>query len=306
MGDMINVKNLNKSFGGKQAVFDVSLQVNTGEIYGFLGPNGSGKTTTIRMICGLMTPDSGEGTCLGFNVLTQSEEIKRHVGYMSQIFSLYQDLTIEQNLDFIARMYEMPNRKQAVAESLDRLGLTDRRKQLVSGLSGGLKQRLSLAAAVIHRPKLLLLDEPTAGVDPKARRDFWDQVQLMSQEGITTLVTTHYMDEAIRCNRLAYIMYGRMIVKGTVDEIIAQSGLITWNITGSHLLELKTMLSKHACVEQVAMFGNTLHVSGHSKEDLASVIQSTLSEDQQAQIIPSSLEDVFIMCVENTQDGRHA
>lgn len=305
MDFVIDVKNLNKRFGTKQAVFNASLQVKQGEIYGFLGSNGSGKTTTIRMICGLLKPDSGEGTCLGFNVLTQSEEIKLHVGYMTQTFSLYQDLSIEQNLDFIARMYQMTNRKARVVDSLKQLGLLERRKQLASDLSGGWKQRLALAAAVIHQPKLLLLDEPTAGVDPQARRDFWDQVQLMSQNGITTLVTTHYMDEAVRCNQLAYIVYGHMMATGTAEQIIAQSGLHTWQVTGPDLIKLKAQLLQHKAVEQAAMFGNALHVSGHSVEGLQAVFSQVISNTHVLTKIDTSLEDVFIMYVDQSTDARH-
>lgn len=302
---VIDVKNLNKSFGNKQAVFDASLQVKQGEIYGFLGPNGSGKTTTIRMICGLLKPDSGEGTCLGYDVLHQSDAIKRNVGYMTQAFSLYKDLSIEQNLDFVARMYQVKKRPYLVQESLEQLGLVDRRKQLAGDLSGGWKQRLALAAAVIHQPKLLLLDEPTAGVDPQARRDFWDQVQLMSQRGITTLVTTHYMDEAMRCNQLAYIVYGRMMVTGTADDIIKKSGLKTWQVTGPKLLALKAVLLNSKAVEQAAMFGNALHVSGHDEAALKTVFNELLTSDQRAHPIETSLEDVFIMYVDKNRDTRH-
>lgn len=302
---VIDVKNLNKNFGDKQAVFNASLQVKRGEIYGFLGPNGSGKTTTIRMICGLLKADSGEGTCLGYDVLKQSDDIKRHVGYMTQAFSLYKDLSIEQNLDFVARMYQMRNRSQLVNDSLHQLGLTDRRKQLAGDLSGGWKQRLALAAAVIHKPQLLLLDEPTAGVDPQARREFWDQVQLMSQQGITTLVTTHYMDEAMRCNQLAYIVYGRMMVTGTAESIIEKSGLKTWQVTGSELLPLKEVLAKNEAVEQVAMFGNALHVSGHNADALKKIFDEFISGNQNAVQIETSLEDVFIMYVDKNRDTRH-
>jgi ABC-2 type transport system ATP-binding protein len=302
---VIDVKNLNKSFDGKQAVFNASLQVKQGEIYGFLGPNGSGKTTTIRMICGLLKADSGEGTCLGYNVLTQSDDIKRNVGYMTQAFSLYKDLSIEQNLDFVARMYRVENRKKLVDESIEQLGLRERRKQLAADLSGGWKQRLALAAAVIHKPKLLLLDEPTAGVDPQARRDFWDQVQLMSQQGITTLVTTHYMDEAARCNQLAYIVYGQMMVTGTADQIIKKSGLHTWQIIGKDLLPLKNQLLKDDGVEQVAMFGNALHVSGRDLNKLQTAFTRDVSKDYKIIKIDTSLEDVFIMYVDKNRDKRH-
>lgn len=305
MDDVINVQHLKKNFGDKQAVSDVSLAVKKGQIFGFLGPNGSGKTTTLRMICGLLTPDAGKGTCLGYNVLTQSDEIKRHVGYMTQAFSLYKDLSIIENLDFMARMYQVTHRRKAVEESLESLGLTQRAKQLAGDLSGGWKQRLALAAAVIHKPQLLLLDEPTAGVDPEARRDFWDQVQLMSQHGITTLVTTHYMDEAIRCHQLAYIVYGQLMVTGTAEDIIENTGLKTWRIIGPDLLTLKQALLKAPPIEQAEMFGNALHVSGTDQAGIEQVLKSEALSQQHVESIDTSLEDVFIMYVEKNRDKRH-
>lgn len=219
----IDVSGLYKSFASKPAVIDVALQVKRGEIYGFLGPNGSGKTTTLRMLCGLLTPDQGHGQCLGYDILTQSNAIKKNVGYMTQQFSLYGDLTIYENLDFIARIYGIKNREQQVQQAIEQLGLTDRQKQLADTLSGGWKQRLALAAALLHQPQLLLLDEPTAGVDPKARREFWDHIQLLSTQGVTTLVSTHYMDEAERCHRLAYIAYGHLLIHGTAQEIVQRT-----------------------------------------------------------------------------------
>jgi len=218
---IINVNHLNKNFSGKPAVIDVALQVKRGEIFGFLGPNGSGKTTTIRMLCGLLIPDTGEGSCLGYNILTESYLIKNHVGYMTQRFSLYEDLTIYENLDFIARVYGVPRRQEKIQQSIADLQLTDYQHQLAGTLSGGWKQRLALAAALLHDPKLLLLDEPTAGVDPKARREFWDHIHRLSTQGITTLVSTHYMDEAARCHRLAYIAYGHLLAHGTMHDVIA-------------------------------------------------------------------------------------
>lgn len=225
MDDVISVKGLSKIFDGKKAVDNVSLSVSRGKIYGFLGPNGSGKTTTIRMLCGLLKPDAGEGTCLGYDVLKETKAIKKHVGYMTQRFSLYEDLSIEENLDFVGRMYAVEKRKQAVGEALTQLGLTERKDQLAGALSGGWKQRLALAACLLHKPQLLLLDEPTAGVDPKARRDFWDKLHTLAAQGITILVSTHYMDEAERCHELAYIAYGKLLVKGTAQEVIKAAGL---------------------------------------------------------------------------------
>ena len=220
----IDVRGLTKRYGGRPVVNDISLQVETGRIVGFLGPNGSGKTTTIRMICGLLTPDAGQGSCLGLDIMADAIAIKREVGYMTQKFGLYDDLSIRENLDFVARLFELPQRKQTVDEALQRLGLTARQDQLAGSLSGGWKQRLALAACLIHQPRLLLLDEPTAGVDPKARRDFWDQIHQLAQQGITVLVSTHYMDEAERCDSLVYIAYGKILAQGTAAAIVAEAG----------------------------------------------------------------------------------
>ena len=216
--DAIVVDHLVKSYGSRRVVDDVSIRVSSGRIFGFLGPNGSGKTTTIRMLCGLLTPDSGSGTCLGLDILTEAPAIKRQVGYMTQRFSLYEDLTIRENLDFVARMYRLPGRRGLVDGALARLGLADRQHQLAGALSGGWKQRLALAACILHEPKVLLLDEPTAGVDPKARREFWDQIHLLAAEGMTVLVSTHYMDEAERCHEIAYIAYGKLMVQEAEAE----------------------------------------------------------------------------------------
>lgn len=291
---VIDVKNLNKSFDGKPAVINAALKVRRGEIFGFLGPNGSGKTTTIRMLCGLLTPDSGEGKCLGYDIITQSAEIKLHAGYMTQRFSLYEDLTVAENLDFIAELYQVPNRKQAVNNSIKELGLEHRRNQLAGTLSGGWKQRLALSAALIHKPDLLLLDEPTAGVDPAARRNFWDQIHELSARGITTLVSTHYMDEAERCTRLAYIAYGNMLTEGTAQDIIKESALITWHLTTKNVLDLSSEIRKMPGVEQVAAFGTVIHVSGKDPVLLKQTIDKIDAEKEE---VPPSLEDVFISLV---------
>jgi len=240
----IDVLGLTKSFDGRKVVDAVDIQVRRGEICGFLGPNGSGKTTTIRMLCGLLEPDAGKGTCLGYDIRRETRRIKLRVGYMTQKFGLYDDLSIEQNLDFVARVYRTKDRARIVGAALDRLGLVERRKQLAGSLSGGWKQRLALAACLLHAPDLLLLDEPTAGVDPKARRDFWQQIHELAAEGLTVLVSTHYMDEAERCHRLAYISYGRLLAAGTADAVIAQAGLSTWEVRGAELTRLQVLLAR--------------------------------------------------------------
>src|SRR5437773_6262631 len=247
---VIDVRGMTKRFGKLTAVDHVDLTVRGGEIYGFLGPNGSGKTTFLRMLCGLLRADDGSGRVLGHDVITESEAIKPEVGYMTQRFSFWEDLTINENLDFVARMYDVKNRRQTVRESLKELTLAERKDQLAGELSGGWKQRLALAACLIHRPKLLLLDEPTAGVDPKARRDFWEEIHRLAAEGLTFLIATHYMDEAERCHRLAFISYGHLLTEGTVDEVIARARLATWSVTGGNLSKLAEDLRRSPAVEQ--------------------------------------------------------
>lgn len=304
-GLAIDVKNLTKKFNKKVAVDHLNLQVRKGEIFGFLGPNGSGKTTTIRMLCGLLTPDSGEGHVLGYNILTQSDEIKRRVGYMTQQFSLYTDLTVTENLKFIAQIYQIKNYQERVATEMKNMQLIPFQDQLVGNLSGGWKQRCALAAALLHNPELLLLDEPTAGVDPKARRDFWDRVYYLAEQGITILVTTHYMDEAQRCHRLGYISQGKLLAVGTMDELIHHTALITWLVVGTHLQPLAAELRKKPGIEQVISFGNTLHVSGKNAAALASAIAPFQQNPQyQWTEIPSSIEDVFIYLVAGEQSSH--
>lgn len=299
----IDVQGLTKRFGDRTVVNDISLQVRTGEIYGFLGPNGSGKTTFIRMLCGLLRADAGSGTCLGFDVITASEEIKRQAGYMTQRFSFYEDLSIRENLDFVARIYGVPDRRHAVAQSLERLGLTQRSRQLAGQLSGGWKQRLALAACLIHRPRLLLLDEPTAGVDPQARRDFWEQIHQLAADGLTVLITTHYMDEAERCHRLGYIAYGRLLARGTVTEVIASAGLTTWSVAGPRLPALAVQLRVTPGVQHAVAFGNTLHVSSDDAPALAAAIQPWRTPEYQWSEVKTSLEDVFIHLMSRAPDN---
>lgn len=298
---VIDVRGLNKHFGDNHAVRDLALTVQRGEIFGFLGPNGSGKTTSIRMLCGLLTPDSGEGTCLGYDILRETRQIKRHVGYMTQRFSFWEDLTLRENLNFIARMYGMTGRRQHVDATLARLGLTARSNQLAGTLSGGWKQRLALAACLLHEPDLLLLDEPTAGVDPKARRDFWDELHTLAAQGITVLVSTHYMDEAERCHKLGYILNGRLLAQGTASEVIASQALVTWAIEGEGLPVLAAKLRAMPVVEQVVSFGNVLHVTGSNRERLKAALASLMNEPgQQWREVEPSLEDVFIHLMRDT------
>jgi ABC-2 type transport system ATP-binding protein len=270
----IDVTGLTKSFSGRKVVNDFAIQVPRGQVWGFLGPNGSGKTTTIRMLCGLLLPDSGSGSCLGYDIIRETEQIKRNVGYMTQRFSFYEDLSIRENLDFVARVYEMKDRRAAVDAAIERLGLTQRQNQLAGQLSGGWKQRLALAACILHRPQLLLLDEPTAGVDPQARRDFWDEIHVLAGQGLTVLVSTHYMDEAERCDRIVYLAYGTVLARGTVDEVISQAGLTTWTVSGDDVRSLARELEGRDGISQVSVFGSVLHVSGADEAALEALAAS--------------------------------
>ena len=304
-GDIaIDVKGLTKSFNGRPVVKDLTMQVRRGQIYGFLGPNGSGKTTTIRMLCGLLTPDSGTGTCLGYDIRTQSDLIKRRVGYMTQRFSLYQDLSIQENLEFVARVYGIPQPHEAAAAAIQRLGLTGRENQLAGELSGGWKQRLALGACILPKPDLLLLDEPTAGVDPKARRDFWTEIHALAADGLTVLVSTHYMDEAERCHEIAYIAYGTLLARGTVAEVINASHLCTWTVAGPDLNELSHRLQGKPGIDMVAPFGASLHVAGR---DAAALEQAIAPFRQDGSYTwrrdEPTLEDVFIDLMSGAQDN---
>jgi ABC-2 type transport system ATP-binding protein len=295
---VIEVHGMTKRFGQVIAVDHVDLSVRAGEIYGFLGPNGSGKTTFLRMLCGLLRADDGSGRVMGHDVIAESEVIKREVGYMTQRFSFWEDLSIEENLDFVARMYAVKNRQQAVRDSVEELGLAERKSQLAGELSGGWKQRLALAACLIHRPKLLLLDEPTAGVDPKARRDFWEEIHQLAAQGLTFLITTHYMDEAERCQRLAYISKGKLLSDGTVEEVVSRVGLTTWSVHGPELAHLVEKLRKTPGVQQAVAFGNSLHVSSNDAAKLERAIAPFRREPYDWRQIPSGLEDAFISLME--------
>ncbi|WP_029003411.1 ABC transporter ATP-binding protein [Azorhizobium doebereinerae] len=307
----ISVEGLSKKFGDRLVVDNLTMSVRRGQIYGFLGPNGSGKTTTIRMLCGLLTPDAGHGTCLGLDIRTQSREIRKHVGYMTQKFSLYTDLSVRENLEFVARLYGVPRPEDAAQQALVRLGLEGRGRQLAGELSGGWKQRLALGACILPAPQLLLLDEPTAGVDPQARREFWAQIHDLAAEGLTVLVSTHYMDEAERCHEIAYIAYGHLLARGTVAEVVAGSGLVTYVVDvardgrdpGAVIAALSKALSGNPAVKMVAPFGISLHVSGHDADALEAAIapfraQEGLSWRRET----ATLEDVFIDLMMRSQD----
>jgi ABC-2 type transport system ATP-binding protein len=301
---VIDVAGLTKSFNGRTVVRDLTMQVRKGLIYGFLGPNGSGKTTTIRMLCGLLTPDSGRGTCLGYDIRTETDAIKRHVGYMTQKFSLYADLSIRENLEFVARIYNLPKPRQAAAEAIRRLGLEPRADQLAGDLSGGWKQRLALGACILPSPQLLLLDEPTAGVDPKARRDFWDEIHALAHEGLTVLVSTHYMDEAERCHEIAYIAYGELLAQGSVEQVVADAHLATWTVTGPGLAGLAETLKRTEGVDMVAPFGSALHVSGRDADRLEAATRLLRERGPQTWTRGEpTLEDVFIDLMSRSRDN---
>jgi ABC-2 type transport system ATP-binding protein len=301
---VIDVRHLTKRFGDRTVVDDFDIRVPRGAIYGFLGPNGSGKTTTIRMLCGLLTPDGGEGRCLGFDIRNEALRIKERVGYMTQKFSYYEDLSIRENLDFVARMYRLDRRRARVEAALVELGLADRSRQLAGSLSGGWKQRLALAACLLHEPELLLLDEPTAGVDPKARRDFWDEIRRLSAAGVTVLVSTHYMDEAVQCDNIAYIAYGRKLIDGAAAGIPAQIGLITYDVDGPDLGALEARLGTMPGVEQVARFGASLHVSGTDRAKLEQAVAQLQAEGPHNwRLQRTGLEEAFIYLMAGVRDN---
>jgi ABC-2 type transport system ATP-binding protein len=301
---VIDVTGLTKRFGERTVVDHFDIRVPKGAIYGFLGPNGSGKTTTIRMLCGLLTPDAGEGTCLGFDVRREAGRIKEEVGYMTQKFSYYEDLTIRENLDFVARMYRLDRRRERVDAALADLGLADLSKQLAGSLSGGWKQRLALAACLLHDPQLLLLDEPTAGVDPKARRDFWDEIRRLSARGVTVLVSTHYMDEAVQCDFITYIAYGKKLIDGRSAEIPALVGLTTWRAEGPDLAGLEARLADEPGVEQVARFGAVLHVSGTNAAVLEATVRRLEAEGTHRWSLQvAGLEEAFIYLMAGARDN---
>ena len=300
----IEVSGLVKRFGDKTVVDHVSMSVAEGEISGFLGPNGSGKTTTIRVMCGLLTPDEGEGRVLGYDIRSEGQSIKREVGYMTQKFSFYEDLSIEENLTFVARLYDLDPVSTVVRDTLEDLGLSSRRKQLAGTLSGGWKQRLALAACIMHKPKLLLLDEPTAGVDPKARREFWDEIHMRATSGLTVLVSTHYMDEAERCHRIHYISYGKLLASGTVPDVIRDAALTTFVLEGGNTTQAAQLLQGMHGVDQVAPFGLSLHVVGQDKAALMAAVSTVAGQTGvNYREGTTSLEDVFIQFMGKSTDN---
>ena len=300
----VEVEGLTKAFGGKVVVRNLSMRVLRGQIYGFLGPNGSGKTTTLRMVCGLLTPDGGRGTALGYDIRAERDKIRRHVGYMTQRFSLYQDLSIQENLEFVARVYGLAQPERQARAAIDRLGLAGRERQLAGTLSGGWKQRLALGACILPKPELLLLDEPTAGVDPKARREFWNEIHALAAEGMTVLVSTHYMDEAERCHEIAYIAYGELLAQGTIPEVIASSRLKTYTVSGPELQSLSERLLGIPGIDMVAPFGSSLHVAGRDAAALDAAVAQFRSRPELTWIeSPPSLEDVFIDLMSRTRDN---
>jgi len=301
---VIDVKGLTKVFGRKTVVDRVDLHVPRGAIYGFLGPNGSGKTTTIRMVCGLLRPDAGSGQVLGYDVVKDSAHIKARTGYMTQKFSLYDDLSIAENLSFVARLFDVKARARRVEEAIEDLGLTARATQLAGTLSGGWKQRVALAACMIHDPDLLLLDEPTAGVDPKARRDFWDQIRRYAARGVTTLVSTHYMDEAVQCDSIAYIAYGKKLIDAPTRDIPREVGLSAWNVTADDLDGAAETLRGREGAELVARFGQSLHVAGTDKARLEAAIRTIAAMPGfTATPIEAGLEEAFIHLMSQSADN---
>lgn len=292
----IDVHGLVKRFGDKAAVNGISIQMPRGQVWGFLGPNGSGKTTTIRMICGLLKVSEGSGTCLNFDIVSESKKIKALTGYMTQKFSFWEDLTIRENIEFVGRLYQLEGLRKCVDQTLETLGLIDRQYQLAGDLSGGWKQRMALAAVTMHKPKLLLLDEPTAGVDPQARREFWDQIHNLTSQGMTVLVSTHYMDEAERCDEIVYLANGQLITQGRVNDIIDQSGLVTFRAEGVGVRRLSEVVGSEPGVDYVSYFGSALHVSGADADLIERALKKVGNAEEEIlweQVRPS-LEDTFI------------
>jgi ABC-type multidrug transport system ATPase subunit len=300
----IDVHDLHKSFGARKVVDGLTLAVPQGEICGFLGGNGSGKTTTIRLLCGLLTPDAGSGTCLGMDLIRQAPQIRLQIGYMTQRFSFYSDLTVAENLGFVAQLYQMPQRQQAVRDTLAHMGLAERANQLAGELSGGWKQRMALAACVLHAPRLLLLDEPTAGVDAKARRDFWDMITDMAVEGMTVLVSTHYMDEAERCHRVVYLAGGRLVVQGRAEDVVREAKLAVFEATGTELDRLARRVRGEPGAESVTVLGGTVRAVGTDQAALERAIAAAGGGTAVTwRQVPARLDDVFIHLLRGQGDA---
>jgi len=300
----IEVKNLSKKFDDRLVVKHINLQVTSGEIFGVIGPNGSGKTTTFRMLCGLLTPTTGEGTCLGYDILHESKEIKQQIGYVPQYFGLYGELTVFENLLFIAELYALTDRKEKVIHMMDRLNLTRYARQRASTLSGGWKQRLSLAAALLHDPLLLLLDEPTASVDPKSRREFWELMHGFSSEGITILLSSHNMNEIAHCNNIAYVADGKLLMIGDVKKIIYGANLTTWKVMGENLNLLARQLQMTEGIDLVSTYFDSLHISGFNEADLMQALAPYMLKPlYRWKQITTTLEDVFV-CLSKQQNKR--
>jgi ABC-2 type transport system ATP-binding protein len=304
----VEIHDLVKAFGTFVAVDHVSLEVEKGEIFGFLGPNGAGKSTTIRMLCGLLTPTSGQASVSGFDVATEPEEIRRSIGYMSQKFSLYDDLTVEENIDFFSGIYTLPRhlRAERKAYVLAMANLTERRRSLTRTLSGGWKQRLALGCAILHDPPVLFLDEPTSGVDPIARGAFWDLIRDLSRTGHTIFVSTHYMDEAEYCHRLALMFRGKVIALGAPAAL--KAGLTSHTLLQldtAEVLDTMRVLEGQAGVLDVAVFGGGLHVTVDAVEETAGRIRELLAaksiEIRRLERIVPSMEDVFVAMIENEE-----
>jgi ABC-2 type transport system ATP-binding protein len=297
----VRTEELTKKFGDIVAVDDLDLTVNRGEIYGFLGPNGAGKTTTIRMLCGILEPTSGGGWVLGYDIAGEAEQIKRRIGYMSQRFSLYEDLTVAENVDFYASIYGLVGsvKKDRTREVFETAGLEGRTGQLAGTLSGGQKQRLALGCALVHRPELLFLDEPTAGVDPVSRRDFWGLLYELAAGGTTILVTTHYMDEAEHCNRLGFIYGGKLIAEGKPDALKAGAAAEVFRITPSSVGEAYAALLRAFPGAMVSILGNNVHVSGRGvdEETLARALDAAGVAYAALERSKPSLEDLFVMFI---------
>ncbi len=309
---VIHTESLSKHFGPLVAVREVSLDVHKGEIFGVLGPNGAGKSTTIRMLCGILDPTGGSGTVVGFDIAKQAERIKERIGYMTQRFSLYEDLTVLENLNFYAGIYglDRATRRTRIATSIERAGLGDRKKQLAGTLSGGWKQRVALACATVHQPPLLFLDEPTAGVDPVSRRDFWEQIHRLAADGTTVLVTTHYMDEAERCHRLAFIFGGRLLDVGTPEEIVARRELDAAELDVDDAVRAAEILRARPEVDETAQYGHVLRVVTRSRTDALALARAVLSEAglavRRARQASPTVEDAFVSMVRRDARGEAA